>query len=243
MPLSQAIVGDLVPPRERSKYQGLIGTMFGVASVSGPPLGGWLTDNFSWRWMFFVSVPVGLIALRFILKHMQLPRRTTRTSATVDYFGILTLMPALVAILLATSWGGAEYAWNSPQIVGLYAVGAALLVAFFISQTRAVDPIIPPYLWRNPVFTLSGLASLTLAMAMFGAIFYVPVFAQGVLGVSVARSGFLLIPLDMGIILVAAGNGFLIARSGRFKPQMLIGQPLIALGFWLMMRLGPDGSY
>lgn len=242
MPLSQAIVGDLVPPRERGKYQGLIGTMFGVASVSGPPLGGWLTDNLSWRWMFFVSIPLGLVALRFIWRNMHLPHHS-RTAQPVDWFGMLTLTPALVAILLATSWGGVQYPWHAPSIIGLYVAGAFLLAAFGFGQTRARDPLIPPYLWRNPVFTLSGLASFTLAMAMFGAIFYVPVFAQGVLGVSVARSGFLLIPLDIGIIVVAAANGFLISRTGRFKAQMLVGLPVTALGFLLMLRMTPSGAY
>lgn len=242
MPLSQAILGDLVSPRERGKYQGLMGMMFGVASVSGPTLGGWLTETFSWRWMFFISIPLGLVALWFILKHMQLPQRKSRT-ANIDYVGIFTLTPALVAILLATSWGGVQYPWGSAQIIGLFAVGGILLGAFAYSQTRAVDPIIPPYLWSNPVFTLSGLASLTLAMAMFGAIFYVPVFAQGVIGVSVSLSGFLLIPLDLGIILIGAGNGFLISRTGRFKPQMVIGLPIMALGFALMLGLGPGSTY
>lgn len=241
MPLSQAIIGDIIPPRERGKYQGLMGMAFGLASISGPPLGGWLTDTFSWRWLFFVNIPFGLVALWFILKFMHLPHQGRR--AQIDLAGIVTLTPALVAILLATSWGGTQYPWNSTPIVALYAVGVALLVVFFFTQKRAAEPIIPPYLWRNPVFTLSSLAGLTLAMAMFGAIYYVPIFAQGVLGVSVARSGFLLIPLDIGLIVVSAANGFLISKTGRFKPQMLLGIPLIAVGYYLMLTLGPSSTY
>lgn len=241
MPLSQAIIGDILSPRERGKYQGLMGMAFGLASVSGPPLGGWITETFSWRWLFFVNIPLGLLALWFILKYMHLPHRGRK--AQIDYAGFMTLTPALVAILLATSWGGTQYPWNSTPIITLYVVGFALLVVFFFTQTRAAEPVIPPYLWRNTVFTMSSLASLTLAMAMFGAIYYVPIFAQGVLGVSVSNSGFLLIPLDVGLIAVSTVNGFFITKTGRFKPQMLMGVPLIGLGFYLMLGLGPSSPY
>lgn len=241
MPLSQAIIGDMLSPRERGKYQGLMGMAFGLASISGPPLGGWLTDTFSWRWLFFVNIPLGLLALWFILKYMHLPHRGRK--AQIDYAGFTTLTPALVAILLATSWGGTQYPWRSTPIITLYSVGFALLVVFFFTQKRAAEPVIPPYLWRNPLFTMSSLASLTLAMAMFGAIYYVPIFAQGVLGVSVSSSGFLLIPLDVGLIAVSAANGFLISKTGRFKPQMLVGVPLIGLGFYMMLGLGPASPY
>ncbi len=160
------------------KYQGLMGMAFGLASISGPPLGGWLTDTFSWRWLFFVNIPLGLLALWFILKYMHLPHRGRK--AQIDYAGFTTLTPVRVAILLATSWGGTQYPWRSTPIITLYSVGFAAAGRVLFTQKRAAEPVIPPYLWRNPLFTMSSLASLTLAMAMFGANHDVPIFAQGV---------------------------------------------------------------
>lgn len=240
MPLSQAIVADIAPPRERGKYQGLIGMAFGIAAVSGPPLGGWITEHLSWRWLFLLNLPVGIVALGFILKYMHLPHIPRRRQ--IDYAGFITLTLGLVAVLLATSWGGTQYPWSSPPILGLYALGAVLLALFAFTQTRAAEPVIPVYLWKNPVFTASSIASMTLAMGMFGAIYFVPVFAQGVLGISVASSGFVLIPLDGSLILVSALNGLVISRTGYYKPQMLLGLPLMGLGFLLLYHLPPDAG-
>lgn len=240
MPLSQAIVADIAPPRERGKYQGLIGMAFGIAAVSGPPLGGWITDHFSWRWLFLLNLPVGVVALWFILKYMHLPHVSRRHQ--LDYMGFITLTCGLMAVLLATSWGGTQYPWASAPILGLYALGAVFLVLFAVSQTRAAEPVIPVYLWKNPVFTASSLASITLAMGMFGAIYYVPVFAQGVLGISVASSGFVLIPLDGALIFVSALNGLVISRTGYYKPQMLVGLPIMGLGFFLLLHLPPGAG-
>ncbi|OUM97060.1 MAG: multidrug transporter, partial [Firmicutes bacterium ZCTH02-B6] len=240
VPLSQTIIGDIAAPRERGKYQGLMGMAFGVASVSGPPLGGWITEQFSWRWIFLMNLPVGLVALWFILRYMHLPVR--KRAARIDYVGFATLTLGLLAVLLATTWGGTEYPWDSAPVVGLYAVGTLLLAAFILTQRRSPEPVIPLYLWKNPVFASSSLASMALAMAMFGAIYYVPMFAQGVMGLGVASSGFVLIPFDLGIILVSAANGFLIARTGRYKPQMLLGLPLVALGFLSLTQLGLEDT-
>lgn len=241
MPLSQAIVGDIAPPRERGKYQGLIGTAFGVAAVSGPPLGGWIAQNLSWRWLFFMNLPVGIIALIFIVRFMHLPH--VRREHRLDYPGFITLTIGLAAALLATSWGGTQYPWGSAPILGLYGFGGAMLALFVYLQGRAEEPVLPLYLWRNRVFALSCAASMALAMGMFGAIYFVPVFAQGVLGVSIARSGIVLVPMDVALILVSAANGFLISKTGRYKPQMLMGLPLMGAGFILMRSLGVGGSY
>ncbi len=240
VPLSQTIIGDIAAPRERGKYQGLMGMAFGVASVSGPPLGGWITEQFSWRWIFFINLPVGLVALWFILRYMHLPHR--RRSARIDYTGFATLTLGLLAVLLATTWGGSQYPWSSAPVLGLYGAGGLLLVLFGVSQRRSPEPVIPLYLWRNPIFAAASLGSMTLAMAMFGAIYFVPMFAQGVMGLGVASSGFVLIPLDIGIILVSAANGFLIAKTGYYKPQMLLGLPLVALGYMALSRLGPGDT-
>jgi len=240
MPLSQAIIGDIAPPRERGKYQGLIGSAFGIASVSGPPLGGWIAEQFSWRWLFFVNLPVGLVALWFIVQHMKLPH--VQRAARIDYAGFATLTLGLLALLLATTWGGNEYPWMSAPVLSLYAGGAFLLGLFLATQRRSPEPVIPLYLWRNPVFAAASVASLALAMAMFGAIAFVPMFAQGVLGLSVASSGFLLIPLELLLMVVSIANGYLIARTGQYKPQMLVGLPLMGLGFFLLRRLTPSAG-
>lgn len=241
IPLSQAIVGDIAPPRERGKYQGLIGTAFGVAAVSGPPLGGWIAENLSWRWLFFMNLPVGIIALIFIVRFMHLPH--VRREHRIDYPGFITLTIGLAAVLLATSWGGTQYPWGSAPVLGLYAFGGAVLALFVYLQGRAEEPVIPLYLWKNRVFALSCAASMALAMGMFGAIYFVPVFAQGVLGVGIARSGIVLVPMDLALILVSAANGFLISKTGRYKPQMLMGLPFMAAGFVLMRSLGVGDSY
>lgn len=240
LPLSQAIIGDLVAPRERGKYQGLMSTAFALASVSGPPLGGWITQQFSWRWLFFLNLPVGFIALWFIVRHMNLPH--VRREARIDYMGFATLTLGLLAVLLATTWGGSQYPWSSPRVLGLYGAGALLLGVFVATQRRSPEPVIPLYLWKNPVFAAASVASLTLAMAMFGAIYFIPMFAQGVLGLSVAASGFILIPLELALMLVSITNGFMISRTGRYKPQMLVGLPLIGLGFLLLQRMAPGDS-
>ncbi|MBO8142042.1 MAG: MFS transporter [Firmicutes bacterium] len=240
MPLSQAIIGDILSPRERGKYQGLIGMAFGLASVSGPPLGGWITEQFSWRWLFFVNLPFGFLALWFIGRFMQLPHR--RREAWVDYAGFATLTVGLIMVLLATTWGGTQYPWTSAPVLGLYGAGVLVLTVFVLTQRRAPEPVIPLYLWKNPVFAASSVASMTLAMGMFGAIYFVPMFAQGVMGVSVASSGFVLIPLDLGLILVSAANGYFITQTGHYKPQMLAGLPLMGLGFYLMRQLEPGSS-
>lgn len=241
MPLSQAIIGDIAPPRERSKYQGLIGTAFGLGSVSGPPIGGWIAQTFSWRWLFYINVPFGLLALFFILRFLHLrhvPRRHQ-----IDYVGSVTLTVGLIAVLLATSWGGSQYPWGSAPIIGLYGAGAVLLAVFLWWQRRAPEPVMPLYLWKNRTFAASSIASFALAMGMFGAIVYVPVFAQGVMGVSIARSGFAGVAMDAALIFVGAVNGFLISRSGHFRPQMLFGLPIMGLGYFVLYNLTVDSSY
>lgn len=239
MTLSQTIIGDIVPPRQRGRYQGWVGAVFGVTSVAGPLAGGWLTDTYGWRWVFYAGLPFGVVALVFVARNLHLPH--TRRDVRVDVAGILTLTPALVAILLAVSWGGTTYPWSSPVVLGLLAAGAALLAVLVVVERRAAEPLLPLRLFRSSVFTLANVASLTVAMAMFGAVFYIPVYAQGVLGVDATRSGAILVPMSVTMIGVGILVGLLISRYGHYKRYVVGGTVLMLVGFGLLTRLD-DGS-
>lgn len=241
MPLSQVIIGDIIPPRQRGKYQGLMGAVFGICSVAGPLAGGFITDNIGWRWLFFVAIPFGVVGMVVIVKNLHLPH--TPRKAVVDVWGILTLTLGLVAILLATSWGGTTYPWTDARVLGLFAVGAALLTAFVLIERKAVEPVIPLRLFRNPTFTLSNVASFAVAMGMFGAIFYVPVYAQGVLGADATSSGAIVMPMSLSMIVLSILVGQLITRTGRYKAFMVAGTVLMVAGFVLLTQLHHGSSY
>jgi EmrB/QacA subfamily drug resistance transporter len=235
MPLSQTIIGDIISARERGRYMGYIGAVFGVASIAGPLAGGWITDNFSWRWLFYVNLPFGVAALAFILAYLHIPHVPRRHK--LDYAGFVALPIALVAVLLATTWGGTTYPWDSWQIVSLYAAGVVVLIGFLVNEYYAAEPVLPLRLWKNSVFTLSNVSNMTIAMTMFGAIFFIPVYAQGVIGVNVTNSGAVLIPLTASMIAVSIVVGRLITRTGRYKGFMLAGLLVMAGGYFLLTRL------
>lgn len=233
MPLSQAIIGDLVSPRERGKYQGLMGAVFGLASVVGPLVGGFITDHYSWHWLFLINIPVALIAMGFIIPFMHLPVQEKRAHR-IDYGGFITLTIGLTTILLATAWGGTTYPWDSVEIVGLYGTGAVALVLFIWIETRAAEPVIPLRLWKNGIFTFSNLANMTVAMGMFGAIYFIPVFVQGVMGASITGSGAILTPMMLSLVVMSTINGQIISRTGRYKIPVLVGVVLLGIGFYLL---------
>jgi EmrB/QacA subfamily drug resistance transporter len=235
MPLSQAIIGDIVSPRERGKYQGLIGAVFGLASIVGPFVGGYLTDNATWRWLFFLNVPVGLLALGFIVPFMHIPH--VRRPHAIDYPGIFALSIALLTGLLATVWGGTQYPWGSVEIIGLYAVSVVAIVAFVVIESRAVEPTIPLHLWRIRTFTLSNIAGLAVAMGMFGAIYFIPVFVQGVIGDSATNSGALLIPMSLSLVVASVINGQFITRTGHYKLPIITGVGALGIGFLLLAQM------
>jgi len=235
MPLAQTIIGDITSPRERGKYMGYFGGVFGIASIAGPLVGGWITDNFSWRWLFYINLPIGIAALAFIVAYLHLPHTPRRHS--LDYVGFVTLGLGLSSVLLATSWGGTQYPWGSWQIISLYVAGVVILAVFAINENYAEEPVIPLRLFGNSVFTLSNVANLAVAMCMFGAIFFIPIYAQGVVGVSVTNSGAVLIPLTVSMIIVSILVGRLITRTGRYKGFMLAGLLVMGLGYYLLTRL------
>lgn len=240
-PLSQTIIGDLIPARNRGKYQGIMGAVFGVTSVLGPLVGGWITDSLGWRWLFFLPVPLGIIALYFIARFLHMPEGRVN-QAKFDMWGALTLIPALVLILLATTWGGNMYDWNSSTIIGMFVVGAVFLGGFIWAELRAADPLLPLRMFAQNIFTMSVLATFTLSVAMFGAIMYIPVYAQVVLGSSATNSGVILMPLSIAMIITSIVVGLMITRTGRYKSFMVSGLAILVAGYVMLSLLNADSS-
>ncbi len=228
IPLSQTIIGDIIPPRHRGKFQGYMGAVFGVTSVVGPIAGGAITDHIGWRWLFYITLPLGIIALIVIARFLHVDE--TRRKAKVDVAGMATMTVALMCLLLATSLGGTTYPWASAQIIGLFAVGVLMLGVFLFIETRAAEPVLPLRLFTKSVVALCCLAAFGVNMLMFGATIYIPVFAQGVLGVSATSSGAILVPMSAAMILTSIAIGLLISKTGTYKAITLLGVLVMAGG-------------
>ncbi|HXT52472.1 MAG TPA: MFS transporter [Thermoanaerobaculia bacterium] len=235
---SQAAIADVVPPRERGRYQGIFGAAFGVASIAGPLLGGFFTTHLSWRWIFYVNLPLGAIALGVLAT--ALPRTGRRVTHRVDYLGALLLAVALAAIVLATDLGGTAYPWSSAPIVGILAAGAAALALFLVVEARAAEPVLPLQLFRNRVFAVSGAVGLIVGFALFGAVTFLPLFLQVVRGQSPTASGLQLVPMMGGMLLTSIGSGQRISRSGRYRMFPIVGTAVMTVGLVLLSRLRPD---
>jgi EmrB/QacA subfamily drug resistance transporter len=240
-PVSMATVADIYAPAERGKVQGAIGGAFGLASVVGPFLGGWIVDNFfvwgiaSWRWVFYINLPVGIAAISVVARNF--PRHVRKDTLPMDYAGIATLSTSLVALLLITAWGGETYDWNSAPIYGLAALSAAAMAAFIIIELRAKDPIIPPSLFKSSIFTVSTIAVLVTGVCMFGMIYFIPTYMQGVVGISATYSGAVLLPLSLLMVLSSFASGVLLNRLG-YKSFALAGCLMTASGLYLIAQLG-----
>ncbi|WP_323097316.1 MDR family MFS transporter [Intrasporangium sp. YIM S08009] len=235
MPLSQTIIGDIIPPRQRGKYQGLMGGVFGLASILGPLVGGFVTDHWGWRYLFFITLPVGVFAFFGISRFLHLEH--TPRDSVVDKAGIGVLSLTLILLLVPTSLGGTTLDWGSPAIIGMYVAGIIALGAFIAIERRAVEPVLPLRLFRSPLFTLSNIAAFMVSVMMFGAMIYLPVYAQGVLGASATNSGLILMPMSVAMIGLSIVSGLVITKTGRYKLQTILGILIMGVGFWLLTQL------
>jgi len=229
------IVGDIFSPIERGRYQGLFAALWGIASIFGPTLGGWLTDNWSWRACFYVNLPVGAIAIAAI--HFEFPHMKPRgSSRQLDWAGFATLIGSVVPLLLALTWA-TRYGWTSPRVLSLIALSVVMVIALLYSESKAAEPIIPLVLFSDPVIGVCSAAAFVLGMGMFGTIIYLPLFMQGVLGVSATQSGNLLTPLLMGVVIASIIGGQAISRTGEYKMLGVGGSILIAIGMIMFARM------
>jgi EmrB/QacA subfamily drug resistance transporter len=239
--MSVAIIGDLFSPRERARWQGLLGAIFGATFILGPTAGGYITDHFTWRWVFYVNLPLGVLALLALIFLMPTLRQPIQ-GAKIDVLGAILLIVGVVPLLLGFNWAGSQYAWNSPQIIGLLSLAALGTVAFFLYEAwlerRGAQPTIEPSLFQNGVFTVSVLVTMLSSIALIGSIAFIPLFIQGVVGSSATNSGTLLTPLMLTAITSSIISGFLVSAFGKYKLIAVSGGVVAAIGAATMLRLG-----
>ncbi|GHO59606.1 MDR family MFS transporter [Ktedonobacter robiniae] len=245
MPIAIAVVGDLFSPRERGKWQGVTGGVFGLSSILGPTVGGWITDNSTWRWVFYVNLPIGIIAL-LVLIFLMPTLRSKSKDTRIDYIGAALLMAGTIPLMLGLTWAGQEYDWLSWQILGLFAVALVFMTLFFVYEhtleKRDAQPIIEPSMFKSSVFSVSVAITMITNIAMFGCILFLPLYAQGVLGISATNSGLLLAPLMLSLILASVISGQLVSRFGRYKWIAFVGMIITVGGMLLLLRLGVNST-
>jgi EmrB/QacA subfamily drug resistance transporter len=237
------VIGDLFAPAERGKYQGFVAAVFGFSSVIGPTIGGYLTDQVSWHWVFFVNIPLGILVIALFIKFFP-NIRADNLKHRIDYPGLTVLILTVVPAMLALSWGGVQYAWGSPQIIAMFVFAGLMLALFLFLETRAGEPIIPLSIFKNNIVAISNIVTFLTSMGMFGAITFVPLYYQGILGASATASGNMMIPMSMTVTVASFAAGQILSRSGgRYKLLGILGTAFICAGLFLLSRLSVDTPY
>ncbi|MFI1943794.1 MDR family MFS transporter [Streptomyces virginiae] len=230
-----AIIGDLIPPRERGKYQGMMAGVMALAMIGGPLVGGTITDHWGWRWSFYINLPLGVVALAMVTAVLHLPKK--RSQGKIDYLGAALLTVAITSTVLVTTWGGNEYAWGSVEILGLIAVGVLSTAAFLYAETKAAEPVMPLHIFRSRNFTLMSVIGFLVGFAMFGGVLYLPLFQQSVQGASATNSGLLLLPMLLSMMVVSLIAGRVTTSSGKYKMFPIAGGALMVVGMFLLATM------
>ena len=241
MAIAFSIIGDVIPPRERGRYQGYFGAVFGVSSVAGPLLGGWFTEGPGWRWIFYINLPVGIAAL--VITSMALKLPTVRREHTIDYLGAALIVAAVSLLLLYLDWAGKEFGWFAPGPLALLAAAVILTALFVQVEQRAAEPIIPLRLFQNSVFAIGNVYGFLAGIAMFGAIIFLPFYLQAVIGMSPTESGLAMLPAVLGILTTSIVSGRLITRTGRYKIYPILGAAVLIVSLILLSRLRVDTPF
>ncbi|OAH10607.1 MDR family MFS transporter [Streptomyces jeddahensis] len=235
-----AIIGDLIPPRERGRYQGMMAGVMALAMIGGPLVGGTITDHLGWRWSFYINLPLGAVALAAVGTVLHLPKK--RTQSRIDYLGAALLAVGITAIVLVTTWGGTEYAWGSAVIMELIGIGVASLVGFYFVQTKAAEPILPLHIFRSRNFTLMSVIGFVTGFVMFGAVLFLPLYQQSVQGASATNSGLLLLPMLLAMMVVSLIAGRVTTNTGRYKVFPVAGSVLMIAGLFLLAQMDTGTS-
>ncbi|MET9882343.1 MDR family MFS transporter [Streptomyces sp. NPDC006430] len=235
-----AIIGDLIPPRERGKYQGMMAGVMALAMIGGPLVGGTITDHMGWRWSFYINLPLGAVALAMVTAVLHLPKK--KAKGKIDYLGAALLTVAITSTVLVTTWGGTEYAWGSGEIVGLIILGVASIGAFLFAETKAAEPVMPLHIFRSRNFTLMSVIGFLVGFAMFGGVLYLPLFQQSVQGASATNSGLLLLPMLLSMMIVSLIAGRITTSSGKYKVFPIVGGALMVVGLFLLATMDTGTS-
>ncbi|ALV34364.1 MDR family MFS transporter [Streptomyces sp. CdTB01] len=230
-----AIIGDLIPPRERGKYQGMMAGVMAIAMIGGPLVGGTITDNWGWRWAFYINLPLGVVSLGLISAVLHLPKK--RSKAGIDYLGVILLTVGITSIVLVTTWGGSQYAWTSARIMELIGIGVAALIGFVFWQTKAAEPVVPLHIFRSRNFTLMSIIGFITGFVMFGATLYLPLYQQSVQGASATNSGLLLLPMLGAMLVTSMVAGRVTTNTGKYKLFPVVGSALMIVGLYLLSTM------